>query len=120
MALTPSEHIGGGTLGTPEVIGTFTVSGTTYTKYRLAVDMGTITYDASHQHKVNHNISSLNPQNVLSLTIMISNASMSIAAPYIGSTGSISSWITSTQIVLVSSAEILSGNHAQAVVEYYK
>lgn len=32
----------GGTLGTPEEIGTITVNGTTYTKYRVIVDCGVL------------------------------------------------------------------------------
>lgn len=42
MALIPMEKCGGGTLGTPEEIGTITVNGTTYTKYRVIVDFGTL------------------------------------------------------------------------------
>lgn len=42
MGLIPMEFCGGGTLGTPEEIGTITVNGTTYTKYRVIVDCGVL------------------------------------------------------------------------------
>jgi len=43
MALIPAVKQTGEVVGTPEAIGTITVGGTTYTKYRIFLDCGALT-----------------------------------------------------------------------------
>ena len=86
------------TVGTPVAIGTITVGGTTYTKYRKVVDFGNFPNNTSKD--VSLGLSTSNK--LLSATVTGNSPSGSIVLPIISGTGGDSSY--NIEMTLVSNA----------------
>ena len=104
------------TVESPEVIGTITVGGTTYTKYRKVVDCGAMPNNTTKG--VNHGITGLNTVLAMSMVAKNSNGDQ-IVIPYVTTVVTTSVYVSTTQIKITTNADLSMYTQTYATIEYY-
>lgn len=124
MALFPASSGGGDSsdvVGTAKAIGTVTVNGTTYTKYRKVIDGGTVTYTDGMYEKA-HGISNLH--GVTSVCAYLVTGSGNYAPlPFLATSAynaSVNFVVTPTNLqVTAINGTSLANTHLWCTLEYY-
>lgn len=123
MAKIPAQKMEGGSIGTPEVIGTFNDGVSTYTRYRKIIDGGTLNLTQSGTNYVyTKSLNTPNIHGILSANVILSLSGTTFQPlPYTNRL--ISYYLSNTDITIISNdsttPSAFNGRKVIISLEYY-